>query len=270
MQTAGHAAALAALYFIAAKLSLAFAIPPGYASPLWVPSGLALAALLMMGPRRWPGIWVGAALANWFTWWQGDLLGILIVTPLLLSWSARSTLEWTAARVTEGAGLLVLMVLAAQWIFNAPAQPGNPQPLPYVVFPFVLWAALRFRQREVTTVVAVFNGLALWHTIAGRGPLATGGVKGGSGPYFQMERLAIYEEWAERLIARGAAYQYTNARTISGLPAPREAGALNRLGRYIATTALIRAMSAAPGPEPAASSASTSRWLPPFSISSAR
>ena len=55
---------LAALYFAVAKLSLLLAIPPGYATAVWPPSGLAVAAILLAGNRMWPGIWLGAALAN--------------------------------------------------------------------------------------------------------------------------------------------------------------------------------------------------------------
>lgn len=55
---------LAAIYFTVAKISLLLAIPPGYASAVWPPSGLAVAAILLAGNRMWPGIWLGAALAN--------------------------------------------------------------------------------------------------------------------------------------------------------------------------------------------------------------
>src|SRR5579859_2126371 len=55
---------LAGVYFAAAKLSLVFAIAPGYATPVWPPSGIAVAALLLRGSGCWPGIWIGAALAN--------------------------------------------------------------------------------------------------------------------------------------------------------------------------------------------------------------
>src|SRR5881394_4393780 len=58
------AALIAAVYFIAAKLSLPLAIPPGYATAVWPPSGIALAAVLVLGPSVWPGIWLGAALVN--------------------------------------------------------------------------------------------------------------------------------------------------------------------------------------------------------------
>ncbi len=58
------ACVLAVAYFLAAKASLLLAIPPGYASAVWPPSGIALAALLLYGGRVWPGVWVGALLAN--------------------------------------------------------------------------------------------------------------------------------------------------------------------------------------------------------------
>jgi len=40
------------------------AIPPGYATAVWPPSGIALAALLVAGSRLWPAIWAGSFLAN--------------------------------------------------------------------------------------------------------------------------------------------------------------------------------------------------------------
>ncbi|HEX3632514.1 MAG TPA: MASE1 domain-containing protein, partial [Casimicrobiaceae bacterium] len=61
---AAQVAVLAALYFGLAKLSLLLAIPPGYATAVWPPSGLAVAVILLAGNRMWPAIWLGAALAN--------------------------------------------------------------------------------------------------------------------------------------------------------------------------------------------------------------
>ena len=55
---------LAAVYFAAAKASLLAAIPPGYATAVWPPSGIALAALLLWGNRLWPGVWIGSFAAN--------------------------------------------------------------------------------------------------------------------------------------------------------------------------------------------------------------
>src|SRR5712692_4425595 len=55
---------IAVAYFVAARLSLAVAIPPGYATAVWPPSGIALAAVLLLGNRIWLGIWLGASLVN--------------------------------------------------------------------------------------------------------------------------------------------------------------------------------------------------------------
>src|SRR5439155_668012 len=60
--TVAQGALLAAIYFGAARFALLLAIPPGYATALWPPSGIALAALLVLGPRLWPGVWIGSAL----------------------------------------------------------------------------------------------------------------------------------------------------------------------------------------------------------------
>src|SRR6266850_6379031 len=75
----GQASLLAAVYFAAAKLSLQLAIPPGYATAVWPPSGIALAVMLLWGTRLWPGVWLGAALTN-FTIEGSPLLAVLIAT----------------------------------------------------------------------------------------------------------------------------------------------------------------------------------------------
>ena len=55
---------LALVYFLAAKFSLKLAFLHVSASPVWPPTGICLAALLILGYRVWPSIWVGAFLAN--------------------------------------------------------------------------------------------------------------------------------------------------------------------------------------------------------------
>ncbi len=55
---------LAAAYFVTGKLGLLLAIPPGYATAVWLPSGVALAGLLIFGYRLWPGILLGSFLVN--------------------------------------------------------------------------------------------------------------------------------------------------------------------------------------------------------------
>jgi signal transduction histidine kinase len=52
------------IYFIAGKLGLRLAFFHASASPVWPPAGIALAALLVLGYRVWPAIFIGALLVN--------------------------------------------------------------------------------------------------------------------------------------------------------------------------------------------------------------
>jgi signal transduction histidine kinase/ActR/RegA family two-component response regulator len=56
--------ALALIYFVAGKLALKLAFVNASASAVWPPAGIALAALLILGYRVWPAIFVGAFLVN--------------------------------------------------------------------------------------------------------------------------------------------------------------------------------------------------------------
>src|SRR5262245_13013697 len=74
-----QATLLVVAYFVVAKASLLLAIPPGYATAVWPPSGIALAAMLLLGSRVWPGIWLGAALVN-YTVNSSLVLAVLMAT----------------------------------------------------------------------------------------------------------------------------------------------------------------------------------------------
>jgi len=243
---AGQIALLAVVYFAAAKLSLYAAIPPGYATPIWPPSGIALAALLLWGERLWPAIWLGSFAANvtvegallasgviatgsslqayaistlvrralgmprhftrvrevlvfvglvasgaviaptvallplsvvyplpagdlasnWWTWWQGDMCGMLIFTPLILSWTERG-ISWTGPRLLEAVIFSALLFAAGDVVFTT----GFGRT--FVLVPFIVWAAFRFGQREVTTTSAAICAMALWYTLRSEtGPFA--------------------------------------------------------------------------------------------------
>lgn len=56
--------ALCAVYIVAAKLSLRLASIHPSATPIWPPTGIAIAALLVLGSRFWPAVFLGAFLVN--------------------------------------------------------------------------------------------------------------------------------------------------------------------------------------------------------------
>ncbi len=47
-------------------------------------------------------------------------------------------------------------------------------PLRFSIYPFIIWTALRFRQRETDAAVAVICGIAIWATSHGMGPWISG------------------------------------------------------------------------------------------------
>ncbi|MEU1312740.1 MASE1 domain-containing protein [Streptomyces cinnamoneus] len=62
--TALQIGVVAALYYASGKLGLLQQLVRGQVSPLWPPTGIALAGLLLLGLRIWPGIAIGAFLIN--------------------------------------------------------------------------------------------------------------------------------------------------------------------------------------------------------------
>src|SRR6185503_11633882 len=58
---------LALVYFAAAKLGLSLAALHSNVTPVWPPTGIAIAALLIFGLRVWPGVFLGALAANALT-----------------------------------------------------------------------------------------------------------------------------------------------------------------------------------------------------------
>jgi PAS domain S-box-containing protein len=89
---------LAIAYFLLAKFGLALASLHPSASPVWPPSGLALAAFLLWGNRVWPSIILGAFFANATTFGTiatslaiavGNTLEGLVTAWLLERWSSR-------------------------------------------------------------------------------------------------------------------------------------------------------------------------------------
>ncbi len=58
---------IAAAYAVTGAVGFCVAIPPGNVTAVWPPSGIAFAAVLLIGYRIWPGIWLGSFLVNgWF------------------------------------------------------------------------------------------------------------------------------------------------------------------------------------------------------------
>ncbi len=112
-------------------------------------------------------------LAVWLTWWLGDMVSDLVIAPLLVTWLAKPLPRLKPFRILEGAGLLLLVVLAGGVVFleKTPFTTRN-QPLEYLAIPPLLWAAFRFGRRGAVACAFVLSGIALWGTRHGLGPFA--------------------------------------------------------------------------------------------------
>lgn len=113
----------------------------------------------------------------WLIWWLGNVMGDLLVAPLLLVWSRLP--RWRLDRLLEFILMLVLtgvvtIVAFGGWI---PSPQMEPYPLAFVVFPLLIWAALRFEQYGSTAANFVSAGFSAWMTVSERGPFAPFGLQ---------------------------------------------------------------------------------------------
>jgi PAS domain S-box-containing protein len=113
----------------------------------------------------------------WNSWrWSAapDGVGNLLVTPLIVTWSAwihiRSKI-WSRQRAVEGAALFISMAVLSFSLFsNLSEHKLFALFLPYVTLPFLLWAALRFGVRGVATALVVQAAIAVPFVATGNVP----------------------------------------------------------------------------------------------------
>ncbi|MBT8448166.1 MAG: MASE1 domain-containing protein, partial [Gammaproteobacteria bacterium] len=71
---------IAAIYYFSAKVGQTFAIPPGNITPIWLPSGIMLALMIIRGYRIWPGIFLGAFAGNATSYMDFSEIGSILAT----------------------------------------------------------------------------------------------------------------------------------------------------------------------------------------------
>lgn len=96
----GWIVVLAVAYAVMGKAGLLLAIPPGYATAVWPPSGVAAAALLLGGLQLWPGVFIGSFLVN--LWTSGDFSG----------WDSSLRSMMIAAGIGGGAALQAILAVS--------------------------------------------------------------------------------------------------------------------------------------------------------------
>lgn len=238
--------AVAAAYFATAKIGLDLAFATTSVTAIWPPTGIALAALVLGGPRLWPGVALGAFLANvdtgvstltvlgittgntlealagawllkrvadfrpaletvrdvlalvlfgavlstmvsatvgvssllagseialadaasvWRTWWLGDMGGDLIVAPaILVAATNRRQIDRPPGSLAEAVVLLAAVTAMSVFAFSQETA------VYYLLFPVLIWAALRFWQPGAAGASLVAAAAAVYFTSNGEGP----------------------------------------------------------------------------------------------------
>jgi integral membrane sensor domain MASE1 len=243
---AAKVVALAGVYYGAAKLGLELAFETPSVTAVWPPTGIALAALMLGGYRLWPGVALGAFLANswtgvpvyavvgiaagntleavvgtyllrrvefrpslervrdvlslavlaavvsttvsatfgvtsllaadeiaggdygsvWRTWWLGDMGGDLVVAPALMVVAAQWPFRELRGRVVEAAALVAATAGIAVFMFTRSTS------LTFLIFPVLVWAALRFWRLGAVVTILLFASIAIPLTESDMGPFS--------------------------------------------------------------------------------------------------
>ena len=145
----------------------------------------------------------------WFIWWAGDGLGMLIVAPVIIAWTETVRQhQWPGTtRVVETILLLVCLFVAAPFALGP--QHAQVPSGPYLLFPLLLWAALRFGPVGAATSNLIVASAAIWHASLGQGPFA-GGEPGPAGAVLDTYAfLAVAGIWS--LIAATAVLERQTA-----------------------------------------------------------
>lgn len=109
----------------------------------------------------------------WLKWWLGDMMGILVVAPLLLVCCHHQRARPKGWGIVEAVVLVGAVVGISHAIFGTPELAGHGYyPASLAVFPFVIWGALRFGHWGAVGVTSIIATLAIWGTSQGSGPFA--------------------------------------------------------------------------------------------------
>ena len=99
-----------------------------------------------------------------FTWWMGDAVGILVMTPLLVAWARERFLKWNLYLAIEAIGLGLLVSSIAATAFG-PLQFH----VEYMLIPCLVWAAFRFQKKGATLILTIIASTAIYGTLQGYG-----------------------------------------------------------------------------------------------------
>lgn len=133
----------------------------------FIAASFGVSSLFFNGIVAHPGV-------AWRLWSLGDTLGVMIVTPLLLTFG--TVREARPVRKLELLALVALAFVSSSLNLTSHLGRVRPDIFVYGVFPFVLWAALRFGVFGTASLTLALSILASYGTAMHLGPFAQGSV----------------------------------------------------------------------------------------------
>ena len=108
---------------------------------------------------------------TWRAWWVGDLIGDLLVAPLILVWATYVPARVSRKRTLETVSLSAAILISAFLVFGMPGSTSDAaRGQEYLLFPPLIWAALRFGVRGAITGVIAVASIAVVATAFDAGP----------------------------------------------------------------------------------------------------
>ena len=115
---------------------------------------------------------------TWKAWWLGDAIGDLLAAPLILVWAEYKP-RIRLPRFAESIALAFAITAIGFMVFGADSGGDTvARGREYMLFPPLIWSALRFRTRGAVTSSALVTVIAVFYTAMGRGPFAHGDLHG--------------------------------------------------------------------------------------------
>lgn len=107
----------------------------------------------------------------WFGWGLANAVSILLFTPLILSWTRGVKLQITKEKILEGI-LFLIAIAGVLGLYQVQfLSTTMERAFPFLVIPFLMWLAFRFRLNIALSVMAAVSVFAIIRTIGGNGPL---------------------------------------------------------------------------------------------------
>lgn len=133
---------------------------------------VAVGLVTLAGLQTWT-----EAVNLWEMWWLEDAMGVLLIAPILLTWSRfrKSDIKsrgWVLlAKILEIIVLSILLLTISWLVFCSRTRVYVADyPLEYLPFPVVMWVALRFELRGTVLANLLVASMAIWGVARESGP----------------------------------------------------------------------------------------------------